>query len=155
MIMRIVTLSNNQPSWVDAGFNHYAKRFFKPWSLELVQIKPAARQSKNCDLTLLEDDGQKMLSKIPKNAWIVALDPKGTLFTTEQLSQEMQKWQNSGKLCLLIGGADGLAQNCKLAAHQHWSLSALTFPHGLVRVLLAEQLYRGWSLMHHHPYHRE
>lgn len=96
-----------------------------------------------------------MLATVPKGARIVALDPKGKSHTTERLAQRLEQWMNSGTdIALLVGGPEGLSAECLQAADETWSLSPLTFPHPMVRVLLAESLYRAWSVMTNHPYHR-
>ena len=96
-----------------------------------------------------------MLAAIPRGDRVIALDLSGASWTTEKLSNQLEGWMHSGSgVSLLVGGPDGLATECLSRADQRWSLSALTFPHPLVRVILAEQLYRSWSVMTHHPYHR-
>ena len=96
-----------------------------------------------------------MLKAVPKNSEVVALDGKGAAWNTEALAEQLAMWLGSGRdTSLLVGGPDGLAVDCLKRAHRHWSLSSLTLPHPLVRVLVAEQLYRAWSIIRHHPYHR-
>lgn len=143
------------PTWVTEGFNEYARRMPPECQLVLVELPPAQR-SKTTDLKkAIHDEGQRMLKAIPKNAGIIALDVTGKMHSTETLSTGMQEWLSCGHdIALLIGGADGLSKECLDAATSKWSLSKLTFPHPLVRVIVAEQLYRAWSLLQNHPYHR-
>ena len=117
---------------------------------------PAEKRSVNADLKrITEREGEKMLQIIKPAHHIVALDVKGKLWTTEQLAEQLVHWQQSGRhIDLLVGGPEGLAPACLQKAHQTWSLSPLTFPHILVRLIIAEQIYRAWSILNQHPYHR-
>ncbi|TCP92182.1 23S rRNA (pseudouridine-1915-N(3)-) methyltransferase [Cricetibacter osteomyelitidis] len=144
------------PDWVTKGFNEYQRRFPKDMPFELVEI-PAGKRGKNADIKrILEKEGEQMMAVCGKNSNIVALDIPGKLWTTEQLAQQLERWKNDGRdVCLLIGGPEGLSSECKVAAESSWSLSPLTLPHPLVRVVVAESLYRAWSLTTNHPYHRE
>jgi len=155
MIIHLITIGNKMPEWVNAGYNEYAKRMPPECQLKLIELAPAQR-SKTTDLKrAMEDEGKRMLKAIPKNARIVALDVKGKQHSTESLSQQLENWLGGGQdIALLVGGADGLASQCLAAAQSKWSLSNLTYPHPLVRIILSEQLYRAWSLMNNHPYHR-
>jgi 23S rRNA (pseudouridine1915-N3)-methyltransferase len=159
------------PTWVDQGFAEYAKRLPPSCSLSLVEIEPAARSKglgrgrrstgKRPQLSpaernrLLADEGERLLKATPSAALTVALDVGGRAWSTEALARELEAWMASGRdVALLVGGPDGLSTDCLARAEQHWSLSPLTFPHPLVRVILAEQLYRAWTLTQGHPYHR-
>lgn len=155
MRIHIISIGNKMPNWVNEGFNEYAKRMPTECQVNLIELPPAQR-SKTTDLKrAIQDEGQRMLKAIPKNTSIVALDVAGKAHSTESLSRELENWLSSGQdVVLLIGGADGLSSECIAAAKSKWSLSKLTYPHPLVRVILAEQLYRAWSLMRNHPYHR-
>ena len=155
MQIHILTIGNKMPAWVTEGYNEYARRMPRECQLNLIELPPAQR-SKTTDLKkALSDEGQRLLKAVPKNADIIVLDVKGRQHSTETLSESLQDWLASGRdIALLIGGADGLSQDCINAATGKWSLSQLTFPHPLVRVVLAEQLYRAWSLLNNHPYHR-
>lgn len=143
------------PSWVTSGFEDYAKRLPRECELLLKEIAPGHR-GKNCDVAkIVKEEGMRMNEAIPLGAHIVALEVSGKKWSTSDLSQALKRWLESGKhTVLLVGGPDGLAESSKVKADELWSLSALTFPHPLVRVILAEQLYRAWSLLHNHPYHR-
>lgn len=155
MRIHIISIGNKMPNWVTDGFNEYAKRMPAECQVNLIELPPAQR-SKNTDLKrAIQEEGQRMLKVIPKNAVIVALDVKGKPHSTESLATAMDSWLSSGSdIALLVGGADGLSSACLSLASSKWSLSNLTFPHPLVRVILAEQLYRAWSLLRNHPYHR-
>lgn len=143
------------PAWVEAGYSEYAQRMPPEARLELKEIA-AGKRGKNADVArILQDEGQRLQTAIPKNTHIVALDVKGKSFTTEQLASRLGEWMQSGQdIVLLVGGPEGLSVECRDLAHEHWSLSTLTFPHPLVRIIVAEQLYRAWSVLKNHPYHR-
>ena len=144
------------PDWVETGFKEYQRRFPRDMALELIEI-PAGKRGKNADIArILQKEGELMLAAIPKGNHIVSLDLPGKNLTTPQLAEQMNKWLLDGRdVSLLIGGPEGLSPDCKKAAAQSWCLSALTLPHPLVRVIVAESLYRGWSINNNHPYHRE
>ncbi len=144
------------PDWVQSGYNEYAKRLRQDWSLELIEI-PNAKRSKHVDVSKLrEQEGQKLLQQCKRQDITVALDAKGRALSTAELTQQLSGWmQHASTVNFLIGGPDGLSQSCLQASEFQWSLSPLTFPHPLVRIIVAEQLYRAWSLHHGHPYHRE
>ncbi len=143
------------PHWVDEGYREYARRMPGECSLKLVEIPPGHR-GKSADIArTLKIEGERILKAVPKGCLMLALDVKGKSWSTEQLSEQMARWMVDGRdLALLIGGPEGLSAPCLQRADGHWSLSPLTLPHPLVRVLLAEQIYRAWSILRHHPYHR-
>lgn len=143
------------PGWVDDGFNEYQKRLNQDVQLELLEI-PAGKRGKNADLKrIIEKEGELILTALNPQEHIIALDVKGKRFTTEKLAQRMNELMHCGHpVALLVGGPEGLAESCRNKAHEKWSLSDLTLPHPLVRIVIAEQLYRGWSLLKGHPYHR-
>lgn len=155
MKIRILTITHKSPSWIQEGYEEYAKRLPASCALSLVEI-PAEKRSVNADLKrITEREGEKMLRVIKTNHLIIALDVKGKLWTTEQLAEQLESWHLNGRnIDLLIGGPEGLAPDCLKKAEQTWSLSPLTFPHILVRLIVAEQIYRAYSLMNNHPYHR-
>jgi len=144
------------PEWVQTGFMDYLRRFPKYMPLELIEI-PAGKRGKNADIPrILEKEGEQMLAAVGKGNRIVTLDIPGAPWQTPMLAQQLERWKQDGRdISLLIGGPEGLAPACKAAAEQSWSLSPLTLPHPLVRVLVAESLYRAWSITTNHPYHRE
>jgi len=155
MHIHLICIGNKMPSWINDGFQEYAKRMPSECQISLIEL-PAAQRTKNTDLKrAIADEGKRMLKAIPKNATVVALDVVGRQHSTETLSEELSQWLSSGQdIALLIGGADGLSADCLSKANSKWSLSKLTFPHPLVRVILSEQIYRAWSLLKKHPYHR-
>lgn len=146
------------PAWVQQGYNEYAKRLPREISLEMVEIPLGNRGQKN-SASLVEKarrkEGEAMLAALAPRDHVVALDVLGKPWGTEQLSRELENWRMQGdNVSLLIGGPDGLAEDCLSRARQRWSLSPLTLPHPLVRVVLAEQIYRAWTLLAGHPYHK-
>lgn len=155
MYIQIISISNKVPGWVEQGFLEYAKRFPKELKLKLIEIPPI-RRTKNTDILRIKKlEGEMLLSHCDPLALTVALDVTGKTWSTEQLADRLQKWMDDAiSLNLLIGGADGLSAECLRKSPLTWSLSPLTFPHALVRILVAEQLYRAWTILTHHPYHR-
>ncbi len=155
MKIRLLSITHKCPAWVQAGYEEYAKRMPAACSLELIEI-PAEKRTTNADLKrITEKEGEKMLSVIKPNHRVIALDIQGKPWSTEQLSTQLAEWLQGGQhLDLLVGGSEGLSEACLKKAETRWSLSPLTFPHCLVRVLVAEQLYRAHSLLIGHPYHK-
>lgn len=155
MRVRLIAIGNKMPNWVDQGFAEYQKRLSASMPLELVDIM-AGKRGKNADLQRIMDrEGDAMVSAIPPSDWVIALDVKGKRLTTEAMAERLQHLMNEGRhLSLLIGGPEGLAERCRQRADERWSLSDLTLPHPLVRILIAEQLYRSWTILQGHPYHR-
>jgi len=155
MKIYLISSGNRMPRWVQEGYAEYAKRMPPECSLQLVEIYPG-RRGKAMDVQrAVAEEGQRMLRAVPKGARVIALEVGGRSWSTEQLSKQLGGWLAEGRdLALLVGGPEGLAPACLERAEGRWSLSPLTFPHPLVRVVLAEQLYRAWSLLQGHPYHR-
>jgi 23S rRNA (pseudouridine1915-N3)-methyltransferase len=155
MNIHLIAIGERMPGWVSQGFDEYAKRMPRECRLHLIEIG-AGRRGRRVDLArTVRDEGRRMLAAIPKGARVIALEVGGRAWSTEQLSQQLDRWMGSGQdVALLVGGPEGLADEVRAAAEQQWSLSPLTLPHPLVRVILAEQLYRAWSILNHHPYHR-
>ncbi len=155
MRIRLLAIGTKMPAWVQTGFEEYAKRFTAGCSLELCEI-PAEKRSKNSDIArIIEREGEKLIAATKPDHYIIALEIKGQTWSTEQLARELKTWQTHGRhVDLLVGGPDGLSVACREKAHAHWSLSPLTLPHPLVRIILAEQLYRAASMLQNHPYHR-
>ena len=144
------------PDWIATGFNEYTKRMPREAQIVLLEIKPEPRTTGKTTAQIMEAEAQRILAALPQDCRRIALDERGTQPTTRQLAAQMQDWmREGGDVAFIIGGADGLHESVKQAAQQLLALSALTLPHAFVRVLLAEQLYRAYSLMHNHPYHRE
>jgi len=147
------------PAWVEAGFQEYARRMPREAAVELVEIRPERRPSKTLTPAAIRklqaSEGQRMRAALPASCLSVALDAGGKSFSTEKFADVLQGWLQGGRdVAFLIGGADGLDVKLKQDAALVLSLSSMTLPHQLVRVLLAEQLYRGMSLLRNHPYHR-
>jgi 23S rRNA (pseudouridine1915-N3)-methyltransferase len=155
MQIHLITVGTKMPSWVQQGYDEYAKRLPRECELVLKEI-PAGKRGKNNDVArIIKDEGERMLAAIPANSHLVTLDLGGKLWTTMELSQALERWQGNGQhVSLVVGGADGLADSVKQNARESWCLSNLTFPHPLVRVVIAEQIYRAWSILQNHPYHR-
>lgn len=157
MHIQLLSVGRRMPSWINEGFAEYAKRLPPSCALTLVEIEPAARgkgMSRGRD-RLLADESARLLKATPSTALAVALDVRGRAWSTEALAGELEAWMAGGRdVALLVGGPDGLSADCLARAEQRWSLSPLTFPHPLVRVILAEQLYRAWTVIQGHPYHR-
>ncbi len=156
MQIQMLAVGNKMPAWVSSGFEEYQKRFPRDMSLDLVEITPQKRGKKAELGKIKNQEGEALLAAVPKGNRIVTLEVHGRPWTTPQLAQQMAGWQMDGRnVSLLIGGPEGLSDACLAAAEQRWSLSPLTLPHPIVRVIVAESLYRAWSLNNNHPYHRE
>ncbi|MCB1758451.1 MAG: 23S rRNA (pseudouridine(1915)-N(3))-methyltransferase RlmH [Gammaproteobacteria bacterium] len=155
MQIELISVGNRMPDWVQQGYREYARRISGECTLQLVEIAPG-RRGKRADIArALEEEGERMLRAIPRDCLVIALEVGGKRWSTEQLATQMSHWMAAGRgVALLVGGPDGLAESCRQRADLHWSLSPLTLPHPLVRVVLAEQLYRALSLLRNHPYHR-
>jgi 23S rRNA (pseudouridine1915-N3)-methyltransferase len=152
----IVSVGHKMPGWISDGYTEYAKRMPREAKIELIELKPEPRTTGKTTEQIMEAEAGRILAALPQGALVCALDERGAAWTTRKLADEMTGWMGEGRdVAFIIGGADGLHDTVKRAAHKLLALSALTLPHAMVRVLLAEQLYRAWSLMHNHPYHRE
>ena len=159
MHIRLIAVGTRMPTWVTLGYQDYAARLPREWRLQLHEVaatKRATKRGKNHDINrLLRDEAQRILAHLPESATAIALAVDGQSWTTEQLAGKLQSWLQQGRdLAFIIGGADGLDHSVLNRCEQHWSLSKLVFPHALVRVMLTEQLFRAWSILNHHPYHR-
>lgn len=155
MKLKLIAVGEQVPNWIAAGYAEYVKRLNGEVGLEIVAVK-AEKRHKNSNVDCLRDkEAVRILALLHKRDTVIALDEHGCAWSTLELSVRLQQWRSSGaNVCLLIGGADGLAAACKQRAAQLWSLSTLTLPHALVRLIVAEQLYRAWTVIIHHPYHR-
>jgi 23S rRNA (pseudouridine1915-N3)-methyltransferase len=143
------------PDWVEEGFEAYASRLPRENALVL-EVVPASKRRVAERERAIAEEGERLLSRIGPRDVVVALDERGSAWSTVELTGRMQRWRQHGRdVALLVGGPDGLHSRCLERADERWSLSALTLPHGLVRVLVAEQIYRAWTLITGHPYHRE
>lgn len=155
MRIRLIAVGTKMPDWVNEGFEEYRKRLNQDVTLELVEI-PAGKRGKNADMArITEKEGELMLAAVQPQDYVITLDVRGQRLSTEKLAQQLEKrLQQGNHVALLVGGPEGLAPECHSKARESWSLSDLTLPHPLVRVLIAEQLYRAWSILKGHPYHR-
>jgi 23S rRNA (pseudouridine1915-N3)-methyltransferase len=155
MKCRLIAAGTRLPDWVNGGFREYQKRLRTPLILELVEIPVAARRAGENPQRAIVREGADMLAELGRDDYVVALEVAGKAMTTERLSEWLAERMRDGRsLAFLIGGPDGLSTQCRERADQSWSLSTLTLPHGLVRVVVAEQIYRAMSLLAGHPYHR-
>lgn len=155
MRLRLICVGQKMPDWVGAGYHDYARRMPPELPLELTEIAMAHR-GKNPDIPRLMDrEADAILAAVGPRDRVVALEVNGKPWSTEALAGQLENWQQTGDdVCFLVGGPDGLSERCRQRADQQWSLSPLTLPHPLVRIVLAEQLYRAWSITRNHPYHR-
>jgi 23S rRNA (pseudouridine1915-N3)-methyltransferase len=152
----IIAVGARMPSWVTEGYREYAKRMPPRTTLELIEIKPEARTSGKTAAQMLAAEAVRIRAALPKGARVIALDERGKDLSTCGLAVQLEAWmQEPGPVVFLIGGADGLDAALKKSSAMQLRLSSLTLPHGLARVLLAEQLYRALSIIGGHPYHRE
>ncbi|WP_058510172.1 23S rRNA (pseudouridine(1915)-N(3))-methyltransferase RlmH [Legionella steelei] len=151
----IITLGNKMPDWVTQGSNEYAKRLNDGIQLKIIEI-PLIRRSKSSDLSrIMEKESALMKDALPNNARIIALEIEGKAFSSEELALKISQLnQTTSHLCFLIGGPEGLSQDILKLCDDRWSLSKLTLPHPLVRIILLETLYRAWSIINNHPYHK-
>jgi 23S rRNA (pseudouridine1915-N3)-methyltransferase len=155
MKITIIAVGAKMPNWVDTAWDDYAKRLPADWSVHLKEIKPEPRTSGKTAAQLMAAEAKRIQSAIPEQAVCIALDEHGKDLSTEKFSQLVQTWQNNSQpLALLIGGPDGLDPTLKAPCSGLIRLSSMTMPHPLVRVVLIEQLYRAWSILVNHPYHR-
>jgi len=147
MRLLIIAVGHKMPDWVSTACHEYSKRMTSDCAIELKEIKPDASPAK---------EAVKIRAAIPKNAWVIALDEHGKDMNTKELANQLTYWRDTGKdIVFLIGGADGLDTTLKSNDTPLWRLSSLTLPHAFARLLLIEQLYRAWTILQGHPYHRE
>jgi|TARA_R100000005_G_scaffold96309_2_gene82273 23S rRNA (pseudouridine1915-N3)-methyltransferase len=155
MRLTVITVGGKMPAWVNEGVADYSRRLPREIRLEWRELPLARRGRDTSPEQLRLREGEQILKTLPEGDRVIALDVRGSAWSTEQLAEELSDWQMAGtNVSLLIGGPDGLSRDCLQRARQRWSLSALTLPHPLVRVVLAEQLYRAWTITAGHPYHR-
>jgi 23S rRNA (pseudouridine1915-N3)-methyltransferase len=157
MRLRVMAIGTRMPDWVDHAFNDYWRRMRSQWKLELIELPTASRRESGGGAHAAKNlEAKKLLSMLTPRDFVVTLDEHGTQKSTLELSLWLEQRRASGKdLAFIVGGPDGLAEEVLARAHLRWSLSRLTLPHALVRVLLAEQIYRATTLLAGHPYHRE
>jgi 23S rRNA (pseudouridine1915-N3)-methyltransferase len=156
MRLRVIAVGTRMPAWVVAAFGDYARRLRGPLPVELKELPAARRSATTPAAKAMTEEAARILAALAPRDYIVALDERGREYSTQELAQWLEERRRSGRdLACVIGGADGLAPEVLARAQQRWSLSRLTLPHGLVRVVLIEQLYRASTLLAGHPYHRE
>ncbi len=155
MRLVLVAAANRQPTWVAQGYAEYARRLKGSCTLELREIPLGRRSPSQPAQAAVEREGQRLLAVVPAGARVVALDERGKEWDTAALAGRLETWLTVGApVCMLLGGPDGLSAACLERADERWSLSRLTLPHGLARIVAAEALYRAWSVLERHPYHR-
>ena len=151
----LLTVSHRQPAWVEAACADYQRRLPREWGFQVLTVKPEARKPGAPTARVQAAEAQRLRAAAPKNAWIVALDERGAAWTTAAFAGQLARWQQQGRdVAFVAGGADGLDPALRDGAAERLALSALTLPHGLVRVVLVEQLYRAATLLQGHPYHK-
>lgn len=155
MQIYLIAIGQRMDAWVKQAYDEFAKRLPHECRLQLIEV-PANKRTKNTGLQrVIKEEGERLLAAIPSNSLVYSLDSAGQQWSTEQLAGQLEQWLVDGRdIALLIGGPDGLSEQCKSRADASLSLSKLTFPHPLVRVIIAEQIYRAWSILKGHPYHR-
>lgn len=155
MHIRLLAVGDRQPSWVDNAFGIYSERYPREWRFRLDTIATVRRNKSNQSRQAMARESEQILARLASTEQVVLLDEGGKQLTSASLAARLTEWQRDGNdLCFVIGGPDGVSDACRERADFTWSLSQLTLPHGMVRVLFAEQLYRAWSLQAGHPYHR-
>ncbi len=156
MRVTILSVGHKMPAWIQEGFTEYVRRMPAEIRVELVELKPEERGAGKGADKARAAEGERLIAALPAGATLLALDEKGRSVSTQGLAVMLADWMRDGSHpAFAIGGADGLGENVRARAAKLLSLSALTLPHALVRVVLAEQLYRAWTILAHHPYHRE
>jgi 23S rRNA (pseudouridine1915-N3)-methyltransferase len=151
----IAAVGHKMPAWIETGFQEYAKRMPPELRIVLKEVKPVERTGGKTAASAMAQERERIEQALPKSVRIIALDERGRDLTSVGLSQALMQWQQDGRdTAFLIGGADGLDPELKARAEGMLRISSMTLPHGVVRVILAEQLYRAWSITQHHPYHR-
>lgn len=155
MKIRLIAAGTKMPAWVEAGVKEYSRRLPRDFQLSITEI-PLGARGKSADVQrAIRKEGEAMLAALTRNDYTVALDVQGRALSTEALADRVEQIREQGQdLALLVGGPDGLAAECLQQSREKWSLSALTLPHPVVRVVVAEQIYRAWSFLNGHPYHR-
>jgi len=154
--IRLIAVGDRQPGWVDDAFKIYAARFPREWRFQIDRIATARRSKNNKSQQAMDAECEQILARIKKTEQVILMDERGKQMSSQVLATKLIDWQTDGRdLCFVIGGPDGVAAACRERADTVWSLSQLTLPHGLARVLFAEQMYRAWTLQTGHPYHRD
>lgn len=155
MHIRLIAVGDRQPAWVTDAFRTYTDRYPPQWKFRLDALRTERRSKGNGPEAVIDAEGARILGKLRVDEQVILLDERGVQWTSDKLATRLSTWQSDGRdLCFVIGGPDGVSKACRQRADTVWSLSSLTLPHGVARVLFAEQLYRAWSLLSGHPYHR-
>ena len=156
MRIHLIAVGKKMPEWVNSGFSEFSKRMPPELQINLIEVAPSIRNKSTPIDKNIKEEGERIQSTIPSNSMLIVLDEKGKKFSSIDLSNKMESWFPMGQdVSIVIGGADGIDPVIKQQADETWSLSSFTLPHALVRVVVAEQLYRAWSILKGHPYHRE
>lgn len=156
MRITVLAVSRRLPGWIDAGIEEYSRRLPPDIKPQVMEITPARRGKQTGTEKALGEESGRIRRAIPESALMILLDERGKTLSTQQLAAELETWTLDNRhVTFIIGGADGVAPEIRDHADAVWSLSALTLPHGMARLLLVEQLYRAWSILNNHPYHRE
>ncbi len=156
MIIHFITVGHKMPKWVQDGYAEYAKRLPKSCAIKLIELPMAQRGKTGSVEKYKTEEAKKILAAVPKGTRLIVLDEHGQQVTTKQLADKLEGWLSGGQdVALIVGGPDGLDQSLIQQAQWKWGLSNLTMPHPMVRIMVAEQIYRAWSVINNHPYHRE
>ncbi|MEN9464557.1 MAG: hypothetical protein RL217_738, partial [Pseudomonadota bacterium] len=155
MKLRLLAVGQKMPSWVEEGYSEYAKRLPLDCTIELVEIPSGHRAKNTSKEKAMQQEAEAIKKALRPSDHVVALEVLGKNWSTETLADNLKRWRmQGGDVALLVGGPDGMTDEILALAKERWSLSALTLPHPLVRIVLAEQLYRAWSILQNHPYHK-
>jgi len=156
MHVRLIAVGDKQPTWVDTAFADYVARLPHQWKFRLDRMATGHRSKNSNGQAAIAAEGRKVLDSVRPSDFVILLDERGCGLSSRELSEQLGEWQSAGRdLCFLIGGPDGVSADCLSRADFRWSLSRMTLPHGLARVMFAEQLYRACTLIQGHPYHRD
>jgi 23S rRNA (pseudouridine1915-N3)-methyltransferase len=156
MQIDLIAVGKRMPAWIESGFKEYAKRLPKNINFKLIEINPAVRGKSNSIENYKLKEEENINAALAKDSLMIIFDEHGKSISSTSLAKKLQSWNDEQQyISLIIGGPDGLSDEIKKKANQTWSLSEMTLPHGLVRVMVVEQLYRAWSITQNHPYHRE
>jgi|SRR5690625_954774 len=155
MKLTVIAVGNRMPAWIQQGWQTYARRLPKDYALTLKEIKAEPRNAGKSTTQIMQAEAARIHAALPKNVISIILDERGEHLTTMDIANMLKTWhEDNQSIAFLIGGPDGLAPNLKQHAQRQWRLSSLTLAHPLARVILIEQLYRAWTILHNHPYHR-
>ena len=156
MRIDLIAVGKRMPAWIETAVKEYSKRLPKNIQFKIIEITPAIRSKNNSAENYKQKEQKNIEATLSSDSIIIALDEKGKSLNSQNLANQLQAWNDENQhISLIIGGADGLSDDIKKKANQLWSLSAMTLPHGLVRVMVVEQIYRAWTITQNHPYHRE